>query len=199
MDTDGVKHPFWMPDNDLRGRPIPPELREVARRFWPQAMDMAQRHLGDVVPAQEAMEKAVYAIVNVMSRNGNRESIRNLDAYFYWAFVRRLTRLENRQKLLCFVESFEECEIKDLEWHPSRIDRFERGILFKQVLSLMDSRTRWMYMMKSAGHNWEVIGSQLNVDRKAAAVLFHQGLQRVRKKIEGQKPKDAPKKRDRLG
>ncbi len=175
---------FWMPPTDLKGRPIDKCLLESGGRAWPNAFWQVEAELGDTSVAAEIFESAMYSVSNVLHRNGNRNTIHNLDPYLSWAFTRKLAKHILRHRFLVFLDAPEELSLQEMPGHYGQAAQIERKLLIKQLVSFMDSRTRWMFLERVCGQTWASIAEDLGTTANAAEVMYQRGVRAVRDRVE---------------
>jgi len=175
--------PFWMPARDAKGRPIDTRLREAAETVWPFAFRQGEVELGETSGVAQIYESALFSVSAVMHRNGGRSGIRDLDAYLYWAFTRKLTKYSLRVKVLVFLDSHELWTLLEAPGHQDTLAWLERDILINQLVSLMDSRTKRIFLARVCGQSWEEIGVDLGTSANGAQVMYNRGIQRLRDRV----------------
>lgn len=175
--------PFWMPSTDAKGRPIDTCLREATERVWPFAFRQAEVELGETSAVAEIYESAVFAVSGVMHRNGARSGIRDLDAYIYWAFTRKLTKHALHLKALMFLDTHELGTLTETLGHHHRPDAIEEDLLITQLISFMDPRTKWIFLARVCGQSWADIGADLGTSANGAQVTYNRGVRLVRERV----------------
>jgi hypothetical protein len=93
---------------DRRGRPIEPSVLSVARDIAPKAISHAQKSLADSCVAMNLLEEAAATVSEAVlaKQFGGLPPIRDLRAYLYRAFLRRVAA--ERQSEIRLEETFEE-------------------------------------------------------------------------------------------
>src|SRR6266700_3592271 len=84
-----VHPPLWISETDEHGNRVRREVVEAAHRIWNRVLQHLQYAGQDIAPAAETLEVACHCVSRAVSRNLNRNSIRNLDSYLFWAFIRK--------------------------------------------------------------------------------------------------------------
>ncbi|MEW5976042.1 MAG: sigma-70 family RNA polymerase sigma factor [Acidobacteriota bacterium] len=175
--------PFWMPASDRKGRPIPPDLMEVARLIWPRVAYLVERELKDGSRAAEVLEKAVSIVSSVMYRKGPQERILNPESYLYWVAARILYRVIEREKMIQFMDDLEPVASPKLGFYRDRLSKTEQKLFMKQAMRYMDSRTRSLFLLRVKGYSWAEIGEFMGITANHATVLFSSGIERARRRI----------------
>ena len=92
---------FTMSPMDGRGRRIAPEVLSVANEIRKSALGYAEKKIGDPAVAASLFEEAAAMVSRLLARQtGGKPTIRNLHAYLFTAFVRRVNRVRRREALL---------------------------------------------------------------------------------------------------
>ncbi len=179
----GLPHPkerFRISPIDCRGRAIEPEVLSVAQEIASRILRHAERMLVDPAVATSLLEEAAVAVCRVLRRNaGGQSTIRDLHAYLFRAFMRRLNRVKRREMRLVASSSGNLGESKQFD--PSR--ELEMRILVNELLTRCDGVTRDMFYRRVVGFSWKEIGATYRISAHAAESRFSQALQRLRKKL----------------
>ena len=175
--------PFWIPEKDRKGRIIEQDLLGAAQRLWPRAYSQTVRELHDGSWASEIFESAVFAVSNVIHRNGHRGAIRNLDAYLHWAFSRKLSKRVIKEKLIQFVDAQDLMQHKQRAADEKRLSDSNRDLLISQVMCYMDVRTKRIFLLRAGGRSWKRIAHELGTNVNNAAGLFKYGMAKARDRI----------------
>jgi DNA-directed RNA polymerase specialized sigma24 family protein len=176
--------PFWMPARDAKGRLIDTSLREAAESLWPLALRQGEVELGETSGVAQIYESALFSVSAVMHRNGGRSGIRDLDAYLYWAFTRKLTKYVLHVKALVFLDSHELWTLLEAPGHQDTHDRLERDLLITQLVSLMDPRTKRIFLARVCGQTWADIGVDLGSSANGAQVMYNRGIRLLRERVQ---------------
>jgi DNA-directed RNA polymerase specialized sigma24 family protein len=166
---------------DGRGRVIAPEVLSVAQEISARALRYAEKLLGDPAIALSVFEESAATVSRVLSaqQRNNNGNIRNLHAYLFRAFIRRVNRLRRRE--LVFGE------------HPTNLvsklagsnlsGELELKLLVDELLTRCDTVTREMFYRRTEGFSWREIGNTYGISAHAAESRFSQALRRLRKKL----------------
>lgn len=178
----GLSHPkerFRISPIDCRGRAIEPEVLSVAQEIASRIFQHSERMLVDPAVATSLLEEAAVAVSRVLRRKADGQStIRDLHAYLFRAFMRRLNRIRRREmRLITSSTNLGESE----KFDPSR--ELEMRILVNELLTRCDGVTRDMFYHRIAGLSWKEIGSVYGISAHAAESRFSQALRRLRQKL----------------
>jgi hypothetical protein len=175
-------HTILLNGFDSLGRPIEPLVLSVAQIIAPQAVSYAQKYLADSCVALNLLEEAAATVSQAVhaKQASNLPPIRNLRAYLYRAFLRRVSaqrktelQLENAfEYQLCLKEakSFEEILLARL--------------LLKHILLVCDRKTRWIVWGRIEGRSWDEIAQDVVMSNRAARLHYSRSLRDIRRAIE---------------
>lgn len=164
---------------DHRGRPISPLVLNAAEEISRRAIQHAQKLLIDPAVAANLLEESAAAVSRALGAPaGPPRPVRDLEAYLFRAFLRRLNRTRKRQLL---VGSTEFRAAAQSASDPRRA--FEMKILIDEFLMRCDPVTRDVFYRRVEGCSWSEIGWAYRISSHAAQSKFSQKLQRVRKKL----------------
>lgn len=183
----GLSHPkerFEISPLDCRGRTIEPEVLSAARTIAGRTSQHAERMLVDPAVAASLLEEAAVAVSRILRRKSNAQNgIRDLNAYLFCAYSRRLNRAKRREMRLV-VSSADDLAARE-RFDPSReLEReLEMRILVNELLTRLDGVARDMFYRRIAGFSWKEIGAEYGISAHAAESRFSQKLRRLRKQI----------------
>jgi DNA-directed RNA polymerase specialized sigma24 family protein len=164
---------------DHRGRPISPLVLSAAEEISRRAIQHAQRLLIDPAVAANLLEESAAAVSRALGGPSGRDRpVRDLEAYLFRAFLRRLNRTKKRQLLAGSAEVFAATQSSS---DPRKV--FEMKILVDEFLMRCDPVTRDVFYRRIEGCSWSEIGWAYRISSHAAQSKFSQRLQRVRKKL----------------
>ena len=179
----GLPHPkerFRVSPIDCHGRTIEPEVLCVAQEIADRVFQHAERMLLDPAVSTSLLEEAAVAVSRVLRRKAvGQNRIRDLRAYLFRAFIRRLNRTKRREMRLVASSSGNPGESEQFD--PSR--ELEMRILVDELLTRCDGVTRDMFYRRIAGFSWKEIGDAYGISAHAAESRFSQALRRLRKKL----------------
>jgi hypothetical protein len=67
-----------------------------------------------------------------------------------------------------------------------RPDDIEKEILITQLVSLMDPRTKWIFLARVCGQSWASIAVDLGTTTNGAEVMYNRGVRTIRERIQKQ-------------
>jgi hypothetical protein len=106
--------------------------------------------------------------------------IRDLRAYLYRAFLRRLSA--QRKNELQLDDAFEDhlrlTEAKSFE------QTLEARLLLKQILCMCDRKTRWIVWERIGGRSWDEIADDVVMSNRAARLHYSRSLREIRRAFE---------------
>lgn len=164
---------------DHRGRPINSLVLNAAEEISRRAIQHAQKLLIDPAVAANLLEESAAAVSRALAgASGLQRPVRDLEAYLFRAFLRRLNRTKKRQ-LLAGSAEFQANSQNSSDPRKS----FEMKILIDEFLRSCDPVTRDVFYRRVQGCSWSEIGWAYHISSHAAQSKFSQKLQRVRKKL----------------
>jgi hypothetical protein len=147
---------------------------EAVERMSVSALRYAQRnHVCDSSVVAGGLEDAAEAVLRVNS--GKLERIRNLDAYLFRAFARKIKRHVARESKLVGIEYAEQI--------PGPEDHIFRRLLVTELIAMMDDGMKLLFERWMEGSSWGEIGRDLGIDPHLAEQQFYLGLRNLRGKI----------------
>ena len=183
QDQRTVHPPLWISETDEHGNRVRREVVEAAHRIWNRVLQHLQYAGQDVAPAAEILEAACHCVSRAVSRNLNRNSIRNLDSYLFWAFIRKHNRRVIHEGRIKYVESVESVASANIGTQQDWVSILEDEIYLKQMLCFLDEKTRDMLMRRISGDSWAEIGSRLGISTHNAEVQFANGAKKARSRL----------------
>ena len=182
MADESLQGKFTISPMDWRGRTIAPEVLSVANQIRKNALRYAEQALGDPAVAASLFEESAATVSRlfVQQREG-KSAIRNLSAYLFRAFIRRVNRVKRRETLL--MERLSQEFERSGEFISSR--NLELKILIDEILSRGDPTTRDMFYRRVEGYSWKEIGRVYGISAHAAESRFSQALRRLRNRLRG--------------
>ena len=180
-DEVGQKSQASLSPFDHRGQAITPPVLSAAEEISRRAIRHAERISIDPAVAANLLEEAAAAVTRVLNgKHANQDPIRNIEAYLFRAFLRRLNRTKKRDMRLAeAIASSGHISTESLE--PS--NTLDKKILLDEFLMHCDEATRDMLCRRVAGFSWKEIARAYQVSSHAAESRFSQALQRVRRKL----------------
>lgn len=166
---------------DRLGRPIELEVLSVAQDIAPQAVPYAQKFLADPCVATNLLEEAVATVSEAIlaKQSGGLPPIRDLRAYLYRAFLRRVAA--DRQSEIRLEQTFEE-RIRPNEG-MSFEEKLEARLLLKQILRMCDRKTMWIVWERIEGQSWEEIAYDWAMTNRAVRLHYSRALREIREAL----------------
>jgi hypothetical protein len=167
---------------DPLGRPIEPCVLSVAQEIAPQAVSYAQKSLADPCVAVNLLEEAAAAVSEAVLAKQLAElpPVRNMRAYLYRAFLRRLSA--TRQAEIRLEAAFE--ERLRLNEGMSFEEKMEARLLLKQILRMCDRKSMWIVWGRIEGRSWDEIAYDCVMTNRAARVHYSRALREIREAVE---------------
>ena len=181
-----VSPPLWISGTDENGKLVNREVIQAAHRIWTRVLQHLRYNGQDIAPAAEILESACHCVSRAIRRKRCGNHIRSLDSYLFWAFVRKYNRQMMREGRIRYVESVEAFADRANEWDNSWVSALEDEIQFKQLLGLLDTRTRLILMRRISGDSWADIGKSLDISAHNAEVQFANGIKKAKGRLLGQ-------------
>ena len=91
-----------------------------------------------------------------------------------------------REGRIQYVESVEVFADRAIERDNSWVSALEDEIQFKQLLGLLDTKTRLILMRRISGDSWAEIGKSLDISAHNAEVQFGNGIKKAKGRMFGQ-------------
>ena len=173
---------LWVNAVERRGRSIDPLVLAATEEVAPGALQYGERLLRDPALAATLLEESAATVSRAIRLNGDRGGIgvRNLQAYIFRTFVRRVNKARRRDVLLSNHGA------SNPSVHLDVIDLtedIEFKVLVNEFLARCDPVTRDMFYRRMQGFSWKETARVHGVSAHAAESKFSQALQRVRKKL----------------
>jgi DNA-directed RNA polymerase specialized sigma24 family protein len=165
---------------DHRGQAITPPVLSAAEEISRRAIRHAERVSIDPAVAANLLEEAAAAVSRALrARRGDEVPVRNLEAYLFRAFLRRLNKTKKRQLRLDEAIGFLGSTPKT--WDPRRA--VEMKILLDEFLMKCDPEMRDVLYRRIAGSSWKEIGWVYQISSHAAESKFSQAFRKVKRKL----------------
>lgn len=173
---------LWINTVDRLGRGIDPIVLAATEEIAPGALQYGERLLRDNALAATLLEEAAATVSRAVRLKGNASSdgIRNLQAYIFRTFVRRVNKARRRDIIL----SNQGTSTPSVHSNPvDRSEDIELNVLVNEFLAKCDPVTRDMFYRRMQGFSWKEIARVYGISTHAAESKFSQALRRVRKKL----------------
>jgi RNA polymerase sigma factor (sigma-70 family) len=160
---------------DRLGREINPAVLKVAEQLRKRLFGYGERTLGDPAVVANLLEESSAAVSRVLrrSREGSTK-IRDLHAYLFRVFIRRINRVLRQQTKL---------KDWDLASSVDYRESLEEKLILDEFLRMCDPVTRQMLYRRIEGFSWKEIGRLYGVSAHTAESRCSQAIQRVRRKL----------------
>jgi DNA-directed RNA polymerase specialized sigma24 family protein len=164
---------------DILGRPIDPRVLVVAQDIASRAISYAQEFLADPCVSVNILEEAAATVSETIIRkqNAGMPPIRDLRAYLYRAFLRKVAAARHTEIQL--EETFE--DHFRLDEGMSSEAKSEARLLLKQVLRTCDRKTMWIIWERIEGRSWGEISYGAAIPSHAARLRYSRALREIRK------------------
>ena len=187
--------PFWIRDKDDFGRPLDPNVLSAARRIWERVLSLTESKLNDRTRAAEVLELTALAVSRTLRRH-DHEPVRDLDAYLYWACLRRLERIAAKENRVQFGNDLGRLERMAAKAASCRLDGFPGEFQVNELLSCMDARTQRLFTFRCQGYSWQETAERTgHLNGHSAEVQFSKGVkaaqQRLTRHLAPRSPKEA--------
>ena len=169
---------FQLSPVDRLGRAIDPVVLDAAAQIGPRAMSYAEKLLIDPALAADLLEECAAAVSRVLQkpRPLTDHPIRDVQAYLFRAFIRRVNKNKRRMPVPGNPGNPFDAEFQAAQ-------HFEAKILIDELLTRCDPITRDMFYRRIQGFSWKEIAKVYSISAHAAESRFSQALRRVRKKL----------------
>ena len=164
-------------------------LTAAALRVWPRARAYARRALRDTSVADEssiistAWEGALQSVLKSLRRRFQTGPVRDLDSYVFGAFIRRLKKVRQRERVVEYVATNQELlalrNAQDWDW----VIELENTLELKKLVNQMDNWMKEVYFRRTFNHSWRRIAKDLGMTEHQAKTRFADGLKKIRKRI----------------
>ncbi len=176
------QYSFLINATDRLGREIDHAVLAAAEAIASRAVEYGERLLRDPALATTLLEEAAATVSRAIKLKGDAGvgRVRNLQAYVFRAFVRRVNKTRRRDLLLSnhgFSNSGVHCNSLEL------CDDIELRVLVGEFLTRCDPVTRDMFYRRMQGFSWKEIARAHGISTHAAESKFSQTLRRIRKKL----------------
>lgn len=186
--------PLWISETDERGNSVGREVIDAAHRIWDRVLHYVRCHQQDVAPVAEILEAACHCVARARRRKRKRTSIRDLDSYLYWAFVRKYNRRMVHEARIQYVDSIEAFVDGRPQSDSNWVSMLEDEIQLKQVLGYLDPKIRTMLICRLRGDSWAEIGKTLGISAHNAEVQFGNAIKKARSRLFGEEGRGRGKK-----
>ena len=177
MQDDSDLPPFWLSSAE---RIEDPELRaevvRAARRNWPRWTAYAESRGVEATDAGVVLDEAVDAALTAR----RTAEVRDVDAYLFKAFFRKVRRLVRRKQRIEYRDPGELVDLKaaaDSEF----VQDLELRIQVEELMDLMDERTRSIFLMKCHGFSRQETARAVGLTEEAVRKAYARGVEKLRR------------------
>jgi DNA-directed RNA polymerase specialized sigma24 family protein len=139
--------------------------------------------LGDPAVALNLFEEAAAAVSEAVEtkKASGKPPIRDLRAYLFRAYVRRISQERRREVALTHG-----VELRQGRNRPTRTSTGpDMKLLLDEVMAACDKVTQEIALRRLEGFSWDEIGDRYGISAHAARIRFSKALKRVRKTLKG--------------
>lgn len=180
----GSKPPLWISESDERGNPVAPQVIHAAYRIWGRALCHVRSQTDDLTSSAEVLEATCHCVSRAFRRAPADRTIHNLDAYLYWAFVRRFNRVLARTAKIQYVGSVDALPHPALHNVPCSSAATDREIEVTQFLGHLPSNVSVMIIRRHRGDSWAEIGKDQGINGHAAEMQFARAIKKVKERLD---------------
>jgi len=173
----------------------PDEFLLSARRVWPYVRAHARRELGNrhddpenATLAAEVWEGVLRSVARSLHRlRVSFADISNLDAYLAGAFRHRFSRIrrrhQRREQTIQLVASLSELDAIAKKRGLQASFDFERHILAREVVGLMDQWTKRVWTARQYGYSWKDVAVYVGITEARIKMRFRYKLLKLRARL----------------
>lgn len=172
------RHRLQLSPVDRFGRAIDPAVLEAAGKLGQPVIDYGERVLGDPAVVANLLEESAAAVTRVLRacHQGDGTPIRDLRAYLFTAFIRRIHRVISRRATRGNSDHLPSMRVPVAE-------DLDRRILIEEFLRRCDPVICEMFYRRVEGFSWKEIGKKHGISAHAAESRFGQAVQRIRRRL----------------
>ncbi len=167
---------------DRLGRRIDPAVLAAAEEMGPRAVQYGERLLHDSALATTLLEESAATVSRaiVLKRSTGAAGVRNLQAYIFRAFLRRVNKVRRKDPILANPTGVNPA----MRGSPIDVsEEFELKVLVDEFLTRCDPLIRDMFFRRMEGFSWKEIARVYGTSAHAAEARFSQALRRVRERL----------------
>lgn len=166
---------------DMRGRAIDPDVLNVANEISERALRYGEAQLGDPALAASLLEESAATVSRVIATQSQTGTlaIRNLEAYLFRAFLRRINRAKRRD--LRLIRSTCDNVMDTHRYDPSQ--ELAQKLFIDELLTKCDTVTQDILNRRRQGFSWNEIGMLYGISGHSAESRVRRALKRLRKTL----------------
>jgi DNA-directed RNA polymerase specialized sigma24 family protein len=189
MDEEPQRSLLWIPGAQrIKDAGLREKVVRAAERAWSRVLASSDARLYEAVDASQILDQVVDGAITAHGKDG----VRDFESYLFVGLVRKAAKLFRRERKVEYRSPQDLAALPqtvDTDWVP----KLETDLQVKELVNLMDERTRCIYVMRSQGHSPKEIKKVLGMTEAAVRMSFDRGIARVRRRIEaGKKTKPGP-------
>ena len=173
---------FRISPMDRLGRPISALVLDAAEQIGRRAIQHAENMTIDPAVAATLLEESAASVSRAIDRkrNCNLQPVRDVRAYLFRAFIRRVNKAKKRQLMVAAaVRLFSAASHNSID----PLAELELKILVDELLTLCDPVARDMFYRRIERFSWKEIGLSYGISSHAAESRFSQALQKIRQRL----------------
>ena len=177
MQDDSDTPPLWLRSTQkVEDRELRTQLASAAGKTWRRWMEFSEGQGGEAIDAIAALEYAVGAAVEAEATSG----VRNADGYVFKAFLRKVGKLLRREERIDYRDPTALAELKVPD-DADVVRHLEEGIQVKELMTLMDERTRTIFVMDCQGFSRRETARVLGISEDAVRKAYARGIERLQR------------------
>lgn len=167
---------WWDREYDQVGNPIREDVREAAKKKWPQLLALAQRTLNNCdLEAQQLLEQVVEYISRYLSeRKTPPHDPSGLLVIKFREELRKLARKQHRLRP-SGGSSDMELMLPATEWG----EETDRRIFLAELIRALSKENRSVLRLRRAGYEWAQIAKMLNANSSSLRRKFWTEIRKV--------------------
>jgi len=177
MQDDSDTPPLWLRSAQKIENPeLRSQITSAAGKTWRRWIEFSASQGGETIDAIAALEYAVGATVEA----GTTTGIRNADGYLFKAFLRKVGKLLRREERIEYRDPRALAELKVAD-DADVVRHLEEGIQVKELMTLMDERTRTTFVMDCQGFSRRETARVLGMSEDAVRKAYARGIERLQR------------------
>lgn len=169
--------PLWLLSAErIENAEFRAEVVDAARRNWRRWTTYAERRGSEAIDAGTVLDEAVNAAVTAR----RSAEVRDIDAYLFKAFFRRVRRLLHREQRIEYRDPDKLSGLKGAA-DTQFLQQLELGIQVEELVKLMDERMRTIFVMDCQGFSRQETAKVLGMSEDAVRKAFVRGIEKLRR------------------
>jgi DNA-directed RNA polymerase specialized sigma24 family protein len=171
---------FYLPPA-VKGLPIDPQVRAVAKRLWPWAWNYIGTHLADHAGAAELADQVAYRISRHLKKYPGK--VRSIVALYYTATANLVKTVKSHDGRIDYRGLAQDLEFLATAEEPDWQDEVELWILAEEIGQHFEADVREMFYLRLLEWGWEDIGKHLGLTAGQARLRYRRALEKLPKEI----------------